>query len=244
MLSTFAQWQDHGGITGLDGYENYIGENPADMLVMPVSRNRDSGPLDESNFATALKELGGESDTVQVHSFNHWACGWYELILIDPTDTERVAIAEQIVERLENYPVLDEDDIDNREYGDFLKSWGAWGASDFRKAILRELDSADDGELETALDDVSDDGLREFYMDRANGPYYAESSGICIPCIDEVAAKLTLDDVLPDYGPALERDVLAKSLLTGVPDLLGPDMAWYWADEPLELDIARELLAA
>ena len=71
---------------------------------------RDSGVLTESNVACALTALGGESDTVQVHRFGHWGPGWFEIILIDPSDEVRVREAEAIEAALADYPVLDDED--------------------------------------------------------------------------------------------------------------------------------------
>ena len=65
---------------GLNGEEN----NVSGWLVMPVSRTRDTGPFEESNFHTCVDMLGGESDYVEVHRFGHWGPGWIEIILVDP----------------------------------------------------------------------------------------------------------------------------------------------------------------
>lgn len=88
-------------------------DDQQDWLVIPCSRNRDSNCLSESNFHTALKLLGGESETVEVHSFNHWACGWFEIIIVHPS---REIDAQDIEDSLENYPILDEMDFSDREY--------------------------------------------------------------------------------------------------------------------------------
>lgn len=96
-------------------------------LVMPVSQTRDSDTLSESNFAAALTALGGESDTVEVHRFGHWGPGWVEIIIMDPADAARVAVAEELVGRLENYPVLNEDDWSRREYDRAYEWWMACG---------------------------------------------------------------------------------------------------------------------
>ena len=84
-----------------------------DWLVAPVGRNRDSGSLDESNFATCLELLGGESTTVEVHRFGHWTCGWFEIILARP---DRGNDLQTILDRLNDYPVLDEDDYSQRRW--------------------------------------------------------------------------------------------------------------------------------
>lgn len=95
-------------------------------LVAPVAQTRDSGPLDESNFAAFLEGLGGESETVEVHRFGHWGPGWYEIILIDPADTTKVKAAEDMEAALEDYPVLDEEDMSDREHEAAQESWNSW----------------------------------------------------------------------------------------------------------------------
>lgn len=37
-----------------------------------------------TRFNYKLKRMGGESETVEVHRFGHWACGWFEIILKAP----------------------------------------------------------------------------------------------------------------------------------------------------------------
>lgn len=90
---------------GLSGEYHGISE----FWVAPCSKHRDSECLDRANFDGLLKALGGESKSVQVHRFNHWANGWFELILISPKATKKVKIAEEIESGLENYPVVDDD---------------------------------------------------------------------------------------------------------------------------------------
>jgi len=49
--------------SGFDSLSNYMGEVPeADWLCL-LTRNRDSDCLTESNWRTALKELGGEGES-------------------------------------------------------------------------------------------------------------------------------------------------------------------------------------
>lgn len=91
-----------------------------DWLVVPCNRNRDSDCLAESNFATALARLGGSSETCSVCRFGHWACGWFEIILIHPS---RASEGESIAEDLDGYPVLDESDFSEREMTAAHETW-------------------------------------------------------------------------------------------------------------------------
>ena len=94
--------------------ENYFGETYYDYYVL-LSRHRDSGLVEESNFQSALKMLNGESDTVKVIRAKHWLCGWVEMILIHESDKESIDKGNEIEKALENYPILDEDDFYERE---------------------------------------------------------------------------------------------------------------------------------
>lgn len=107
--------------TGFDSKGAFLPERQT-WLVCPVMQTRDSATLAQSNFAVALRELGGESDTVEVHRFGHWGPGWYEIILIMP-DSPAAKIAEEIETGLENYPVLDEDHWSTLEYEKAAEYW-------------------------------------------------------------------------------------------------------------------------
>lgn len=106
-------------------------------LVLPVSRTRDSGCLDESNFAAAVKLLGGESETVEIHRFGHWGPGWYEIILIDPLDAAAVKVGEEIESALADYPILNEEDFSEREWNLAAETWANMSVRE-RVEILQE----------------------------------------------------------------------------------------------------------
>jgi hypothetical protein len=93
-----------------------------DWLVVPVSQTRDSGPLDQSNFATAVAMLGGESETVEIHRFGHWGPGWFEIIIVDPKSPQ-AATAKDIESAMADYPVLDESDFSEREQNEANEVW-------------------------------------------------------------------------------------------------------------------------
>lgn len=94
--------------------------------LVVVTLNRDSGALDRSNYRCVLKLLGGKgtegakgsqevADGVAVEEASHWACGWIQYLIIDPSRPDLVAIAGEALKRLEDYPVLDEDDYSREE---------------------------------------------------------------------------------------------------------------------------------
>lgn len=95
-------------------------------LVVPCGLNRDSDCLDESNFACAVNMLGGESDTVEVHRFGHWGCGWFEIIIINP-ESPQAATAHKLCDALAEYPILDESDWSERECNRAAEYWQSMG---------------------------------------------------------------------------------------------------------------------
>ena len=115
--------------------------------IMPVSRTRDSGCLDNSNFNNFLEGLGGEDDTVEVHRFGHWEPGWYEIIIVDPLDDDVIKLAYDMVAALQDYPVLDEDDLSKREYEEAQESWENCYRSDVERDIESCLDIDDAAEI-------------------------------------------------------------------------------------------------
>lgn len=94
-----------------------------EFVVLPCTQNRDSECLDRSNFEVALRMLGGESEDVQVHRFGHWGNGWFELILVNPANAEKLAIAEDIDNCLSEYVALDDEHLSELEFNTAYEYW-------------------------------------------------------------------------------------------------------------------------
>ena len=109
--------------TSWDSKANFIGNTVEidNFYVAPEILPRDAKVYQESNFQAILDLLGGESDYVQVHRFGHWACGHYELILVHPL---LLPALEEIEGRLNNYPLLNEDDYLDRLNEAANQLWG------------------------------------------------------------------------------------------------------------------------
>jgi len=90
-----------------------------DWLVVPVGQNRNSEALDRSNFRMAEQMLSvsqdpSDNDCYENHRFGHWACGWFEILIVKPgSDCER--IAKEIEDSIESYPILDGSDFSTLE---------------------------------------------------------------------------------------------------------------------------------
>lgn len=100
-------------------------EDHQDWIVSPVIRTRDSGPLEESNFAVFLRELESinpEGEDYETHRFGHWGPGWFEIVIVRP-GTAAASYAEKTQRDLGDYPILDEHDLTEREDEAATQSW-------------------------------------------------------------------------------------------------------------------------
>ena len=102
--------------------DSYFGATwPATYVFL--GRNRDSDSLTRSNFTEALAAIGGTSDTVTVVRESHWACGWVDWISINQDDAAALEAADDILERLEDHPVVNEDAWTELEYSEACDYW-------------------------------------------------------------------------------------------------------------------------
>lgn len=102
--------------------DNYGGAEWPDYYVF-LGQHRDSDSIERSNFISGLKALGGESDTVLVVREGHWAVGWVEWIAIHKTDKKSLAVANEIADALEDYPVVDENHLSDLEWNEACEYW-------------------------------------------------------------------------------------------------------------------------
>jgi hypothetical protein len=57
-----------------------------------------------------------------IERFGHWAVGWVEYLLVKP-GTEAEAVAEKLLARLEDYPILDEMHFSQLEWDEATDYW-------------------------------------------------------------------------------------------------------------------------
>ena len=95
-------------------------DDPENWCIV-YSHNRDSGLLDESNAAAieATMEPFLEGEDLCPEHHHHWACGWIDgysiRVFRDGQITEAFRKYHELAERLDNYPLLDEEDYSSRE---------------------------------------------------------------------------------------------------------------------------------
>jgi len=96
-------------------------ENPENWCIV-YTVNRDSDLLTESN-ARAIDEIMKpfvDDETARAEDHNHWAYGWIRgysiMVYKDGEIAEAFKAWHGIQERLDNYPVMNEDDWSRREF--------------------------------------------------------------------------------------------------------------------------------
>ena len=164
--------------TEFDGPRNYAGHREFPGMLCAYGRNRDSDILRNSNFDAFLAALGGEGENVEVVRVGHWACGWCEYIGVREGSPQS-EIAEALLEKLDIYPVLNEDDFSNREWEDYAAGWKEYGAKDFARGLKSEIGLSD---LAAEFLAEHPDELREYFESCIpSGEYFTpEGSGVSV----------------------------------------------------------------
>ena len=182
---------------------NYIGAHWDGYLVAPVQINRDSDLLTQSNWEVqwaALKPLvadcAEDECSPTIVRENHWAVGWVEWVAIHPSNVAAVAAAEALAERLEQYPVLDEMDLSNREADAYAENWASGMGRDFIRALQKDF-STYGWTLSDRLTDLLGehlDALRELYERLTPSGDYWEANG-WTSRLDNAADRCSREDV-------------------------------------------------
>ena len=96
----------------------------ADKWAIIYTHNRDSGLLDQSNASIIEKTLQpftkGNNPDIVFESHSHWAVGHVDGFSIRVYKRGKITKAfreyHKLAKRLDDYPILDEEDYSNREY--------------------------------------------------------------------------------------------------------------------------------
>jgi hypothetical protein len=104
----------------------------AAWLVAPVGLNRDSKALERSNWAVVTADIHSvpcsHADT-EIHRFGHWACGWFEIMLIRP-GTPAADCAEAWENALSDYPVASDEHYSELESREVYECWSRMSLKD------------------------------------------------------------------------------------------------------------------
>jgi hypothetical protein len=127
------------GPTAFDSNRNYAGPDLSALYVAPVGTNRDADTLTRSNWAVVSADIlaSATHEETAIHRFGHWACGWYELLLIHADDAPALRCADEWACALADYPVASDDAFSELEYTEAADYWASLSVAD-RVQIIRE----------------------------------------------------------------------------------------------------------
>ena len=106
----------------------YFGDLPlGETWAFTISRHRDTDVLTESNYETIEKDMETRfpGDTETVHC-GHWAVGWIDHLAVrmleeDGSPTAAATAILEWKEKLEDYPVADDEDYSRREWEEWTE---------------------------------------------------------------------------------------------------------------------------
>lgn len=110
--------------------EHYVGYDPQGEYLV-AAKNRDADLLMESNFECIQKQLLKLApDHVYVWRASCDMFGWFDYLMLKPdAPTEALQCADEIMEGLEAYPVVDDDHFSNLEHETAAEVWKDWDLS-------------------------------------------------------------------------------------------------------------------
>lgn len=79
-----------------------------------ASTHRDADDIVSSNFSSIKKTLDDKEIVYIDIRFNHWVVGWIEQLMIHEGDDIGLSVAEELNVSIEDYPILDDDDYNER----------------------------------------------------------------------------------------------------------------------------------
>lgn len=139
----------------------------------------------ERSNVRVFEEMFSESPDILKQNYNYGA----EYIYIDIcTDNEEII---EVLEGLENYPVIDNDDMSNLEQEMFYEAWENTYKGDFLRMIEKEKDV-------NYVESNNDEKLLEFFnglCEKSNICFTVEAGGNVYIDLD----RLTIPDILPEF---------------------------------------------
>lgn len=115
-----------------------------DWLVAPCSTHRDAVTSTRANWEALTKELDAidpEGNDHQINSYGHWACGWFEIILVRPgSECERAC--NEAEEYLSECGTLSEEDYQRVKQEDFEASWDMWLGRNAQASLIKAIEDA------------------------------------------------------------------------------------------------------
>lgn len=126
------------------GSSAYFGERGNWFIAIAITRDGDA--LSRSNFACmekalraldAVKNWTGDDAPIQTERFTHWAVGWCDYLLVNSECKEAVALADKLLDKLDDYPILNEEHFSEEEMNEANEVWSNCYDAKERVAYIR-----------------------------------------------------------------------------------------------------------
>jgi len=183
---------------GLNSSKHRIGY----WYVFPIMLSRDADIRTQSNFEVISKDLGAnKTPGVQIHHFNHWGCGYFDIILINPWNKSAMDKAYDWERALANYPVADDCHYSNLENAARSEYVGTDGISDLSATLASEFG--------LDLDNVTSDDMWIYFdklEERANVQFLVDENWIDIKAMVKKSSFLDCRINLPGARITIDED--------------------------------------
>ena len=179
-MKTLAQFIPHDDLDGKDSW------------LVVLSRHRDSGHAANSNFDAAferIRKIDPEGEHSDTYGGGHFAVGWVEAVIVKP-DSPAHDEAVKILEKLESYPLLDEDDVSRREQDEYIGNMYSYGLHDFASELVKKFKLSE--ATSDLLSEADKDKFIEFFESLNDvGDFHDEG----VPNVSRSVRKCTKDDM-------------------------------------------------
>ena len=177
----------YGDLKPLDNHQT---PEPTDFLTPEQLSGSDycsSGSVEVSNHRVFLEQFKDSPNVYDVYGgYGTFAVA----IRLDSITDEMV----EVLNALEDYPVIDEEDLSEVEHESEEESWSNCYRSDFERALSREFP-----DLEETIDDMTTEQVDALFyevQDRTNTYWAHETGNNAYIDVDRVVAGVTEEDIV------------------------------------------------
>lgn len=127
--------------TGTHGNFAYYGEKDFSVWGCIMITSRDADALARSNWEVISEDMQKRfPQSVDIEGSSHWAVGWIEKLLVNTDNEEALEAAFEWQQRLQYYPVADDNHFSDTEFADAEQAYDSYGKEDTIE-WLRENDN-------------------------------------------------------------------------------------------------------
>lgn len=127
--------------TGGTDNSAYFGDKDLERWGVVMITSRDAEVLERSNWQVVTEDLQERfPEATDIEEWGHWAVGWIKKLYVDTHDEAAIQAAFEWREKLDGYPVADEEHYSQLEEGEVQEAYDSYGKDD----VIRWLRENDD----------------------------------------------------------------------------------------------------